>query len=51
MLVVGHSDTIAAVLTELGHDEAVDIPKAEFDNLWVVVPNGERPPLVTRLKL
>ena len=49
--VVGHSDTIPAMLKAWGHTHPVQIGKMEFDGLWIVVPRGEAPPAVARLRL
>lgn len=49
VLVVGHSNTIPDLLEAMGHPAKIDIDDDEFDNLFIVVPTGERP-LVTRLR-
>lgn len=38
VLVVGHSNTVPAILSSLGCPEAVTIEPDEYDNLFVVVP-------------
>jgi broad specificity phosphatase PhoE len=48
--VVGHSDTIPAMLKAWGHTHPVQIGKTEFDGLWIVVPRGEAAPFITRLR-
>jgi broad specificity phosphatase PhoE len=50
VLVVGHSNTIAPLLTALGCTESVSIAGEEYDNLFVVVPQGKGPPLLLRLR-
>ncbi len=50
VLVVGHSNTVPAVLKGLGHAEPVRIEEAEFDNLFVLVPREGKSPVVLRLK-
>ncbi|KAA2234753.1 phosphoglycerate mutase family protein [Salinarimonas soli] len=49
--VVGHSDTIPAMLKAWGHPEPVEIGRAEFDGLWLVVPRQGAAPVVTRLRI
>jgi broad specificity phosphatase PhoE len=51
VMVVAHSDTIPQLLKTWGHGAAVEVPRTEFNNLWVVVPREGAPPLVTRLRL
>ena len=48
-LIVGHSNTVPALLKALGHDELVTIAEHEFDNLFVLMPRPAQTPLVTRL--
>lgn len=50
VLVVGHSDTIPALLKALGCKPQVTIAKPEYDNLFVVVPGGDGPPVLVRLR-
>ena len=50
VLVVGHSDTVPEVLRLLGHPEPVTIGAAEYDNLFVAIPNKAGPPTVLRLR-
>jgi broad specificity phosphatase PhoE len=50
VLVVGHSDTVPAILRLLGHPEAVTIAHPEHDNLFVVIPHASGPPSVVRLR-
>jgi broad specificity phosphatase PhoE len=50
VLVVGHSNTVPAILERLGHPDPVTIGDDEFDNLFVTVPRPGRPPLLLTLK-
>jgi broad specificity phosphatase PhoE len=50
VLVVGHSDSVPEVLRLLGHPEPVTIGPAEYDNLFVAIPNKGGPPTVLRLR-
>jgi broad specificity phosphatase PhoE len=51
VLVVGHSDTIPALLKSWGHPAPVEIGRREFDSVWVVVPRSGQAPVVSRLRL
>jgi broad specificity phosphatase PhoE len=51
VLVVGHSDTIPALLKAWGHPQPVTIDKTEFNSLWFVVSRPEGAPFVSRLRL
>jgi len=50
VVVVGHSDSVPEVLGLLGHPEPVTIGHAEYDNLFVAIPNKGGPPTVLRLR-
>lgn len=50
VLIVGHSNTVPALLKALGHPVEIKIADSEYDNLFVVVPKGEGPPAVFRLR-
>ncbi len=50
VLVVGHSNTVPEILAALGHLEKIEIPSAQFDDLFVIVPRDGAPPTVLRLK-
>ncbi|MGH9671155.1 MAG: SixA phosphatase family protein, partial [Terriglobales bacterium] len=50
VLVVGHANTVPEILRALGYPEEVRIAANEFDNLFVVLPNGSNPPTVLRLR-
>ena len=50
VLVVGHTDTIPDILKGLGFAGAVEVPKDQYDNLWIVTPRKDAPPLVHHLK-
>ena len=49
-LVVGHSNTVPAILAGLGVTTPVTIADAEFDNLFVVVPRADGPPALLRIR-
>jgi phosphohistidine phosphatase SixA len=49
VLVVGHSNTIAPLLSALGCREPVSIPAEAYDNLFIVLPQASGPPVVLRL--
>lgn len=50
VLVVGHSDSVPELLRLLGHPEPVTIGPAEYDNLFVLIPNKGGAPTVLRLR-
>jgi broad specificity phosphatase PhoE len=50
VLVVGHSNTIGPLLSELGCVESVSIAGDEYDNLFLVVPQPKNPPELLRLR-
>lgn len=50
VLIVGHSNTVPLILKALGVAQAVTIPDAEFDNLFVVAPRPDGAPTLTRLR-
>jgi broad specificity phosphatase PhoE len=50
VLVVGHSNTVPAILAQLGHTEKVAIAAEQFDDLFVVTPRPSGAPAVVRLK-
>jgi broad specificity phosphatase PhoE len=50
VLVVGHSNTVPAVLKLLGHTEPVTIRDDEYDALFVLMPRPGGPPGVVRLR-
>jgi broad specificity phosphatase PhoE len=50
VLVVGHSNTVPALLKEFGHAAPVTMADDEFDSLYVLVPRGTGPPSVLRLR-
>ncbi len=49
VLVVGHSDTVPPLLKALGCVETIEIPAAQYDDLFAVVPTGKGPPTLLRL--
>jgi len=48
-VIVGHSNTVPALLKALGHPIEVKIGEREHDDLFVIVPNAAGPPTVLRL--
>ena len=50
VLIVGHANTVPEMLRVLGDTEEVAIPATEFDNLFVVIPNGSAKATVLRLR-
>lgn len=42
VLVVGHSNTVPAIIKALGVKEEVRVADDEFDNIFIVVPRGEQ---------
>jgi phosphohistidine phosphatase SixA len=49
-LVVGHSNTVPELLRALKVATPITIEDSEYDNLFVVVPLKDAPPLLLRLK-
>jgi len=49
-LIVGHSNTIPDLLKRLGIKDAVTIPDAEYDNLFMVVRPATGEPALVRLR-
>ena len=49
VLIVGHWSTIPEILKAYGYPNEVKIERSAYDNLFVVVPEGEQAPLVLRL--
>jgi len=50
VLVVGHSNTVPALLKALGHPVEIKIPETEFDNLFVLTLKADGPPTFLRLR-
>ena len=50
VLVVGHSNTVPELLTQLGVQPAITIADNEYDNLFVVVRPAAGPPTLIRLR-
>jgi broad specificity phosphatase PhoE len=50
VLLVGHSNTVPVLLKALGHPVEIKIPETEFDNLFVLTPNGQGSPTLLRLR-
>lgn len=51
VLIIGHSNTVPGVLEQFGYPDEITIEHDEFDNLFIVVPAGEGPPLVLRQRM
>ena len=49
VLVVGHSNTIAPLLSALGAKETVEIGSGDYDNLFLLIPRPSGPPLLLRM--
>ncbi|MAM85561.1 MAG: hypothetical protein CL489_12625 [Acidobacteria bacterium] len=50
VLIVGHANTVPALLTALGHPKSISIGASEYNNLFVVMPGEEGPPTVLRIR-
>jgi broad specificity phosphatase PhoE len=50
VLIVGHANTVPQLLRALGDTDDVGIPSSEYDNLFVVIPNGSGKTTVLRLR-
>jgi len=50
VLVVGHSNTVPAVLTGLGVSATIELGDGDFDNVFVVAPHAGQPASMVRLK-
>ena len=50
VLVVGHSDTVPELLHLLGDPAVEPIEDDDFGNVFVVVPKGDGPPVVVRMR-
>lgn len=51
VLIVGHSNTVPRVLEEFGYPNEITIDHDEYDNLFILVPAAEGPPLVLRQRM
>ena len=49
VLVVGHWSTIPLILKGLGYLQNIEIERSAYDNLFVVIPNGDGIPTVLHL--
>ena len=49
-LVVGHGDTVPALLSALGVSQKIELADREFDNLFLVVPRTSGEPIFLRLR-
>ncbi len=50
VLVIGHSDTLPGLLRALGYPGEIRIASNEFDNLFIVLPKPNGPPVFLRLR-
>ena len=50
VLIVGHRDTLPDILNEFGYAPKVTIRPNDYSNLFVVIPRGDKPPSVLRLR-
>lgn len=50
ILIVSHETLVPGLLRLFGYPNDIKIARAEFDNLFVVVPRGNNPPAVIRLR-
>ena len=49
-LVVGHSNTVPALLSALGVRASIELGDSEYDNLFLVVPRASGEPLFLRMR-
>lgn len=49
VLVVGHSNTIAPLLSALGAKETIEIGAGDYDNLFLLIPRSSSPSLLLRM--
>ena len=49
VLVVGHWSTIPLIIKALGYPQDIEIERSAYDNLFVVIPNGDTAPTVLHL--
>lgn len=50
VLIVGHADTLPAIIKQLGVREPVDIPGDDFGSIYIVVPHLTGPPTLLHLR-
>jgi len=50
VLLVGHIDTLPALLKALGHPVDIKIDPQEYSNIFVVIPKGDGAPAFLRLR-
>lgn len=51
VLIVNHALNIQGLLKAMGQRDAPEVAVGDFEPLFIVVPRGERPPLVVMLRL
>lgn len=49
VLIVGHADTLPALLEGLGYHREIRIPSSDYTNLFVVIPHAGKAPSVIRV--
>ena len=49
VLVVGHANTVPETIRQLGYSVPMEIPPAEFDNLFILIPQKDGPPRLIHL--
>lgn len=50
VLLVGHTDTLPAIIKALGYPAEVKIDSEDYGNVFVVVPKGDSAPIFMRLR-
>ncbi|MGE3537951.1 MAG: histidine phosphatase family protein [Candidatus Tectimicrobiota bacterium] len=50
VLIVGHTDTLPGLLKALGHPADISIDAADYGNIFVLLPRGERAPTFLLLR-
>jgi len=50
VLMVGHGESVPALMKAYGHQEIVAIDPEDYSDLFVLVPRENGPPVVLRLK-
>jgi broad specificity phosphatase PhoE len=50
VMVIGHNDTLPALLSALGHPKEIRIQPYDYGNVFIVTPKGNGVPAVLRLR-
>jgi phosphohistidine phosphatase SixA len=50
VLVISHTRTVPKLVKEIGHSENGTIDRADYDNLFIIVPKSNGDPIVLRLR-